>query len=134
MFPTTDSSQTVVDALLRAARHAGVEIQTRAMVELIKWVEENNEKDENVATTASTTAVAAAAALLLLQVEDHFSHPLSAQEEKDAGGVDATSVLCLPHDVDTVVLVCSHWVRVSAPERFVAIIVRRPPGRRRPSS
>lgn len=57
MFPITDSSQTVIDALQSAAQRAGVEIRTRCKVESIDPV-----TTTVMATTSTTFATAAAAA------------------------------------------------------------------------
>jgi predicted flavoprotein YhiN len=110
MFPTTDSSQTVIDALLRAAREAGVEIQTRAMVESIEWVEEKDENDENVSTTTATTTISSSSSsssggsTSATTSRGSYRIHYRRKTEKDPDGGDSTSVPCVLQDVDAVIL------------------------------
>jgi predicted Rossmann fold flavoprotein len=89
MFPTTDSSQTVIDALLTAAENAKVQIKTRTKVEAILPDYDNNsfqvtytvkmEDDTKKTSTARFDAVILAtgsAPAGYVLVRDHLAHPL----------------------------------------------------------
>jgi hypothetical protein len=142
MFPTTDSSQTVIDALLRAAGHVsrGGDSNASQWVESIEWVEKNEENEENVtaipATSTSSSssssgfsAAASAAVLLLLLVVDHFASIIGAKNRTIGGGGGSTSVPCFRQDVNAAVILATGsspagyalFLRQSG---FVAIIVR----------
>ena len=88
MFPTTDSSQTVIDALHTAAENAKVQIKTRTKVEAILPDYDNNsfqvtytvkmEDDTKKTSTARFDAVILAtgsAPAGYVLVRDHLAHP-----------------------------------------------------------
>jgi predicted flavoprotein YhiN len=56
MFPITDSSQTVIDALLNAARDNGVDIQTRCQVDSIDWISNNSNNNNGDNSGASSSS------------------------------------------------------------------------------
>ena len=54
MFPVTDNSQTIIDAISQAAMRAGVDVRMKEKVESVEWSEDTNNEEGKFVVITST--------------------------------------------------------------------------------